>query len=186
MATQPRTIGLTYDDLVEMFPEEDDVRREIIDGQLFVTPSPTARHQDVVWEIGVSLRLWTKRHGGKAFGSPLDTVLSPDSVVQPDVLLIREDNVGRIGERLRGAPDLVVEVSSASTRPRDLGRKRELYERFGVAEYWFVDLDEDAIDVHRLRGNRYGPPIRLSPGDRLESPLLPGFSASVGELLHPR
>lgn len=79
--------------------------------------------------------------------------------------------------------DLAVKVSSPSTRRTDTVRKRDLYERHGVPEYWFVDLDADAILVYRLEEGRYGKPEILDPDEELTTPLLPGFSALVGDLL---
>jgi len=84
---------------------------------------------------------------------------------------------------VRSAPDLVVEVSSPSTRRLELVRKRELYERYAVPEYWYVDLDADRVEVYRLRDGRYGTPALLGSGEVIESPNLPGLSVPVGELL---
>jgi Uma2 family endonuclease len=86
---------------------------------------------------------------------------------------------------VRSAPDVVVEISSPSTRRLELVRKRELYERFGVPEYWYVDLDADRIEVYRLAEGRYPVPALLIRGQRLESPLLPGFGVGVDEVLGP-
>lgn len=79
----------------------------------------------------------------------LDVVLSQHDVVQPDVCVFRAEHVGRTRDGYpRAAPDLVVEVSSPGTRRTDLGPKKDLYERYGVAEYWFVDLDVERIEVY--------------------------------------
>lgn len=83
----------------------------------------------------------------------------------------------------RSAPDLVVEVSSPSTRRLDLLRKRRLYERFGVPEYWFVDLDADRVEVYALCGERYGSPDVIERGQTLRATVLDGFEAAVGGLL---
>jgi Uma2 family endonuclease len=161
MATAPAagTTGLTYDDLLS-FPD-DGLRRELIDGELFVTPSPSFRHEGVVTELVIALGLYGRAHGGKVRPAPMDVFLSERDVVEPDVLFLTAANLSR-AERpfIRGAPDVVVEVSSPSTRRHDLVRKLELYERFGVPEYRIVD-------------------------QQLTSPLLPGFEASVDALLGP-
>src|SRR5436190_21645006 len=131
MATQPRTTGLTYQDL-QTFPE-DNFRRELIDGELIVTAAPSTRHQDAVGELFIQLGLYAKERGGKAYVAPTDVFLTDTNVVEPDVLYVRPENVARI-ERpfVRGTPDVVVEVASPSTRRLEIVRKRELYERFGV------------------------------------------------------
>jgi Uma2 family endonuclease len=148
MATQPQT-GLTYEDL-EAFPE-DNFRRELIDGELIVTAAPGARHQDVVLELGSRLLAYAKEHGGKVYVAPRDVYLADDTVLEPDVVFVTADNLTRDEERfVRGAPDIVVEVSSPSTRRLELVRKLEAYQRFGVPEYWYIDVDADRVEVYRL------------------------------------
>ena len=184
MATEPKTTGLTYDDL-QAFPD-DNFRRELIEGELIVTPAPSTRHQDAVLELGAALLAHTKQHGGRVFVAPTDVFLSDSNVVEPDALYVRPDNVGRVEVKfVRSAPDLVVEVSSPSTRRLDLVRKRELYERFGVPEYWYVDLEAERVEVQRLEDERYGPPELRLRHERMETPLIPGFSIAVDELLGP-
>ena len=63
---------------------------------------------------------------------------------------------------MTGAPDLVIEIGSPSTRRRDETIKRRLYERFGVVEYWIVDPDIDAVRVHRAKDGHFGRAIELS------------------------
>ena len=181
MATHPTT-GLTYEDL-ERFPD-DNLRREIIAGQLFVTPAPSTRHQQAVAELIMLLGTYAKQHGGHVFPAPTDVFFSEESVVEPDVLFIREEHSDRIETRfVRSAPDVVVEVSSPSTRRLELHRKRELYERFGVPEYWYVDLEADRIEFYRLQQGRYPAPMLLGRADFLESAQLPGLSIPAGEIL---
>jgi Uma2 family endonuclease len=183
MAVQPQTRS-TYADL-ETFPD-DNLRRELIGGELIVTPSPRPRHQEVADELTWHLRSHTKQHGGRANSAPLDVVFADDDVVEPDVLYIAPEHLDRIGERyIAGGVDLVVEVSSPSTRRLELVRKRDLYERYGVPEYWYVDLDADRVEVYRLDGDSYPPPALLTRADELTSPLLPGFALSVDALLGP-
>jgi Uma2 family endonuclease len=181
MATQPKT-GLTYEDL-QAFPE-DNFRRELIDGELIVTPAPSTRHQDVVLELGARLLAHVKEHGGKVFIAPTDVFFSDTNVVEPDVLYVRPENVARVEKKLvRSAPDIVVEVSSPSTRRLELVRKHELYARFGVPEYWYVDLEADRVEVYRLGAGHYGRPALLARGDVLETSQIPGWSISMDQLL---
>ncbi|MDP9406087.1 MAG: Uma2 family endonuclease [Actinomycetota bacterium] len=171
----------TYDDL-ERFPD-DNLRRELIGGELIVTPAPRPSHQEIADELTYRLRAYTKTHGGRANSAPLDVVFAPADVVEPDVVFLTAQRLHLVGERyIEGPPDVVVEVSSPSTRHLELVRKRDLYERYGVAEYWYVDLDAERIAVHRLTGDRYADPTFVPRGDVLESPLLPGFSLPVAEL----
>jgi len=187
MATEPKkTTGLTYEDLVEMFPEDDKTFRELIDGELVVSPPPATRHQEAVLELGSRLLAWCKEHGGKVYVAPTGVFFSDANFVEPDVLFVSPEHVDRV-ERpfVRGAPDLVVEVSSPSTRRLELFRKKELYERFSVPEYWEVDLDADRVEVYRLEEGRFGAPLFLGRGEVLGPPGIPGFSISVDDLLGP-
>lgn len=186
MATPQRTTGLTYADLEVMFPEQDMVIRNLIDGELFVTPSPTRGHQRVVIRLIGELFEYEKRHGGEVLTAPLDVYFSDSNVVEPDVLYILPEHLETQEKRyVRPAPDLVVEVSSPATKRIDRGKKRDLYERFGVPEYWFVDLDHDHIEVHRLEGGRYAPAALFGRPDTLSSSQLTGFSIEVDPILGP-
>ncbi len=181
MATQPQT-KLTYEDLAS-FPE-DRMRRELIGGELIVTASPVVRHQDAVMTLAGELFNYAKKHGGKVFPAPLDVFFSDIDVVEPDVLFVTQESLDKLETKfVRGAPDLVIEVSSPTTRRLELVRKRDLYERFGVPEYWYVDLDADRIEVYRLEGDRYGAPIILGRGGALTSAVVPGLSIEVDEVL---
>lgn len=172
----------TYEDLAH-FPD-DNLRRELIDGELIVTPAPRTRHQAAAGELLVELMLWVRQHGGKVYTAPLDVKFSDDTVLEPDVLFIRAEHLDRLHEKfVLGAPDVVVEVSSPSTRRLELVRKREVYERFGVSEYWYVDLEQDCVHVYRLRDGAYPAPRILARGDTLTSPEVPAFSLAVTDLL---
>ncbi|CAN5153750.1 MAG: Uma2 family endonuclease [Euzebyales bacterium] len=182
MSAPTHTSGLVYADL-ERFGE-DNVRRELIGGELIVSPSPRPRHQEVADELTWHLRSYCKRRGGRANSAPLDVVFTDADVLQPDVLVLTAEHLDRIGPtHITAAPDIVVEVSSPSTRHHDLVRKRAVFERYGVPEYWFVDLEADGIAVYRHDGDRYGQPTLLGRTDSLTTPLLPGFTAGVDELL---
>lgn len=183
MATQPQQL-YTYDDLAS-FPD-DNFRREIIDGELIVTPAPATRHQRVVLELGAALLGHTKKHGGAVYVAPTDVFFSDTNVVEPDVLYVSPATVDRVERKLiRGAPDVVVEVSSPSTRRLELVRKRELYERFGVGEYWFVDLDADRVEIYRRDGESFGAPHFVGRGETITSPLIATFAIPVDELIGP-
>ncbi len=183
MATQPTT-GLTYDDL-RRFPE-DNLRRELIDGELIVTAAPNTRHQRVVMKLSARLFAHAEAHGGEVYPAPTDVYFSETNVVEPDVLFVGPENLARVEKPfIRSAPDLVVEVSSPSTRRLELVRKRELYERFGVPEYWYVDLDAERVEAHRLAQGAFGVPEITSRGQTVVSSGVPGFSIEVDDLLGP-
>jgi Uma2 family endonuclease len=171
-----------YADL-EMFPD-DRLRREIIDGQLIVTPSPAVRHQRASANIHYRLFAYSKEHGGLALAAPTDVILSDSDVVEPDLLFVGSRHADRVGAKaIEAVPDLVIEISSPSTRRLELVRKRELYERFLVPEYWYVDLDVDRVEIYTLTGGIYPAPAIRYPGETLCSSALPGFTMPATEAL---
>ena len=177
---RPQT-GYTWDLLMEL--HEEDPRHQIIGGELIVTAAPNVRHQRVAQRLAVILSTYEKEHGGVGLGLPVNLYLSEHDVVEPDCVYLRPENMGKLEEnRIVGPPDLLVEISSPTTRRLDLKRKKELYERHGVPEYWFVDLDAENVQVYRLTEGRYGFTRIASRGETLGSPLLPGLSVPIDEL----
>ncbi len=176
---QPRT--LTYADYAAL---PDDGRRfELIDGELFEMAVPSTRHQDIVLRLGFALYEHVRRTGrGRVFVAPCDVVLSDTVTVQPDVVYLSDADAHRVtAPNIQGPPTLVAEVLSV---PRhDLVRKRELYARFAIAEYWVVHPDADRVEVYRLADGAYAKPVVLEPGEQLATDLIPGLTIDVGELL---
>ncbi|MGH8908586.1 MAG: Uma2 family endonuclease [Egibacteraceae bacterium] len=185
MAQARATTGLVYEDLLRMFPGEDKVRRELVGGELTSSPSPTAEHQWVAMLLGRLMADWALKTGSKAFIGPLDLEFAPGENRQPDLFAYRPGRApAAIGRPVYVVPDLVVEISSPPTRRHDLGDRRDTYARFGVPEYWFVDLKERCVLVHRLGADgRYGPPERVDRSGRIVSSVLPGFEVAVADFL---
>jgi Uma2 family endonuclease len=182
MSTAEQQRTYTYDDLAS-FPD-DNLRRELIDGELIVTPAPRLRHQEVVAFLTLELGLWVREHGGKVYPAPTDVKFSNVTVLEPDVLLVRAEHLDRLDPRyVAAAPDVVVEVSSPSTRRLELLRKHAVYEREGVPEYWYVDLDADRVEIYRLGDEGYGQPRILTRADTLASAQVPGFAVAVDDVL---
>jgi Uma2 family endonuclease len=182
--TSQRDTRLTYDDFVRI--PDDGKRHEIIDGVHYVTPSPALRHQLLLGRLYLAVGGFLETHPelGQAFLSPLDTVFSPWDVVEPDLLFVAADQLGILTEpNVQGAPALVVEILSPSTRRRDLGIKRQLFDRGGVREYWIVDPKALEVTVYRRTSDGAFPKaVQLAAGDDLTTPLLPGFVLSVAKL----
>lgn len=157
MATATAVSPLTYDDLDVIPQQRAGDRHELIEGTLVVTPSPAPLHQRV------SLRLVRDMDDavrpddlGEVFIAPIDVVFAPKVVAVPDIVFVRRERLGIVGAKaIDGVPDLIVEVLSPSTRRRDLGAKKALYERFGVPEYWTVDLTRQVVAVCVLDDGRY-------------------------------
>ncbi len=121
----------------------DDGRRyELLDGQLLVSPAPTSAHQLCVTGL-LRILAASLPEDLVALPAPCDWRVAAATVVQPDCLVVRRSEVG--GAVLTRTPLLVVEVLSPSTRLTDLGSKRLLYERAGVAAYWQLDPDSPEL-----------------------------------------
>ncbi len=132
-------------------PESGSTRHEVIDDELYVTPSPSVRHQRLVKRLVVALSRFVDEHEfGEVFVSPLDVLFGEGDYMEPDVLFVRTERAEIVTERgIEGAPDLTVEVLSPSTAERDRGVKLERFRHFGVPEYWIVDPDEQTVEVWR-------------------------------------
>ena len=175
---------LTYEDYL-LFPE-DGKRHEILDGEHYVMPAPSFSHQGISGNLYVSLRLFVREHRlGFVRYAPLDVLLSEHDIVQPDLLFISNERAGIVKEpNVHGAPDLVVEILSDSSRQRDEILKRHLYERSGVLEYWLVDPIRRTLRVLRRSGVGFlaAQEVSAAAGDVLTTPLLPGFEIRVSEI----
>jgi len=177
MATQTRT--WTVAELDELHQDQPGDRHEIIDGDVFVTPSPVPFHQSVSIEFSSELREVVRRgHLGRIYTAPIDVQFSERDRAVPDIAFVSRECLGIVGPvRIDGAPDLIVEILSPSTRRRDATTKRALYERYGVREYWLIDPIARTVTVYVLRGGRY----ELLPhfDGVLRSVVLPGLAIEV-------
>lgn len=138
------------------FPQ-DRQRHEIVGGVHHVSPSPHLPHQTVVTRLAAALLRRIEEPGlGRVLVAPFAVQLGPHDVVEPDVLVVlkaRAEILTR--KRVLGAPDLVVEVLSPSTKAYDHGIKRDLYERARVSEYWLVDAEARTVEQLVLSVNRF-------------------------------
>ncbi len=138
-------------DLLESLPDDGN-RYEVIDGELFVTPAPSETHQDVVLELAVLLREYTRAIGLKTIAAPFAVKFSKAREVQPDLLVVPArfgDTKRQFGKR--GELSLVVEVLSRTTSWRDHGIKRRVYQQQRVPEYWIVDARDRSVERWRMK-----------------------------------
>ncbi len=181
-------IKLTYDDYCLMPP--DGKRHEIIDGAHIVSPAPSTRHQAILFELSRRLGNYiADGRTGDLFFAPCDVVFSDFDVVQPDLLYIAGQRADIVTEKnIQGAPDLVVEILSESTRRTDEITKRKLFEQSGVGEYWIIDPVLDAIKIYRAIDGAYvrTDELELDQGGSLESPTFPGFTLALADLFPTR
>jgi Uma2 family endonuclease len=148
-------VRLTYADLRRL--PDDGMRHELIDGEHYVTPAPRPQHQRVSFRISLQVGMYLEEHPlGRMYYAPLDVFLTDFDCVEPDLLYVSREREQRqmTEDYLEGAPDLVVEILSPSTKRFDHGVKHRLYERFGVSEYWIVDPEKESVRVYRQEDDR--------------------------------
>jgi len=184
MQPESRRVRLTYEDFLQ-FPD-DGKRHELIDGEHYVTASPNTKHQTIATNLVGLLWVYLQTHPiSRVFSAPFDVVFSNFDVVEPDLLYMSNERAATIltDANTRGAPDLVVEIGSESTRKRDETIKRRLYEQFGVPEYWVIDPELDAVKVYRV-DNAYQrvAELTLERNDVLTSPLLPDLELPLAKI----
>ena len=138
---------------------DEDIMIEIIDGVVYIITSPTLLHQELVAEFYTRLREYIKRNGGqcKAMFSPIDVHVDKEddkTLVKPDVFVVcNRDKFSK--HWIEGAPDLIIEVLSPSTKTKDMTVKLKKYMETGVREYWLVDPDHKKIMVYDLENSDF-------------------------------
>ena len=144
----------TYEDLKSWEP--DNYRHEIIEGEHFMSPSPSVYHQEIIRKLTIYLSQHVQKKGlGRIFVSPIDVVFHETDVCVPDLIFINKENDAIIkAENIQGAPDLVIEILSPSTKKRDRELKYKRYAYYGVKEYWIIDPEKQLVEVYDLAANQ--------------------------------
>jgi Uma2 family endonuclease len=180
--TVSRPPPLTYEDYC-LLPE-DGKRYELIEGELFVSPAPSTRHQSV--SANLLHALMTALHGpglARIFHAPTDLLLEKTTVVEPDLIVIGAANLSIITQRaVEGVPDVVIEILSPSSLDRDQYIKRKLYEKFQIPEYWVVDPEQRSMTVYRLDEGTYGIRARYDSSSTLECPEFPTLRVALADV----
>lgn len=143
---------ITYEEYMELVNSSDQ-RFELINGDIYLLASPSFIHQVVVNEISWQFNNYFRKKPCRSLTAPLDIRLfgfatkfeEDPNVVQPDLVVVcDEDKVDKKGKYI-GIPTLIIEVLSPSTKGKDMTAKLELYKKSGVSEYWIVDLEKKRI-----------------------------------------
>jgi len=160
---------------------DDGKRRELIDGDIFVTPSPTTVHQTVSRLLQFELMTALERPGlALVFNAPMDVIFNDTNVVQPDLIIVSSTQSHIVTERaIEGVPDVVVEIMSPGTSERDRHYKRRLYEHFQVPEFWLVNPEHGLMEVYALIDAAYGIRARYDRSSTLVCPLFPTLSVEL-------
>ena len=150
----------------------EDERIEIIDGKAFMMAPPLRVHQSILSALFLQIGSYLQGKSCKVYPAPFavrlfeengDRPENVDTMVEPDITVVCDhDKLDKYG--CKGAPDMVIEILSPSTRRHDLAVKYRLYQRAGVREYWIVDPDGKTVQVFRLEDGLYNAPDIFTEG----------------------
>ena len=171
----------TYDDYLT-WPDEP--RQEIINGVSYALASPTVRHQELSVRLTVALDRFFRGKPCRLFAAPLDVVLSEDTVVQPDLLVVCDAK--KITDAcVRGTPDLVIEILSPSSASYDRLLKFKRYADAGVKEYWIVSPELAMIEIFALDSGSFRLDDGFMQQERLRSSLFPELAFAMADVFDP-
>lgn len=171
---------LGYEDFARL--PDDGKRYEVLDGELYVTPAPSPLHQRPSKRLQRRLEDYFEARGlGEVFNAPLDVILGPHDIVEPDLVIV--GSPAQVSSRgIEGAPLLVVEILSPSTRSRDRGVKLRRYAELGAAHYWIVDPDAATIECRRLAEGQWQLLVKAAVPDTLRHPDWPELAIDLSDL----
>ena len=171
--------AMTYTQFIRM-NENTDQRYEFIDGKVWLMAAPAEEHQRIIGNLFILFHGFFQGKKCRPYLSPLDVHLGSRStdrnVVQPDLLVVCDQSLFDEKGHYAGAPGLVVEVISPSSRSHDLIRKMGLYLRSGVQEYWTVDAANHLINIYRFRDGQISQQSSYDRAKIVQSDWLPGLS----------
>lgn len=182
------TVGpFTVADL-ERMREEGDERYELIDGEVFLVPSPDLDHQGIIVRLARHFFAQVEERGlGRVFVAPMDTRFSEMRDIQPDLIVVLEgDSATLVRRRIDGVPTLVGEIVSPSSRVHDRQRKRALYADAGVPEYLlFEPLSRSVTSLSEPSAGDYRTEAIFNEGELFRPTTIPGIEVAVADLFPP-
>lgn len=168
MTTAAHAAPATYDDLLALDP---DLRAEILDGEILVSPSAGPRHNRLAFRLAKDLSAAAVQHGYDVL-LDVDVLWPGGQVTRPDVFVVTEEVAEQASPPVREVPVLVVEVLSPDSPGRDLVRKPRIAADAGVPEYWVLDPATGEVYRHTLTGDRYDVDV-VEPGEERVVSTLP-------------
>jgi Uma2 family endonuclease len=183
MATTNLLQKWTYEDMLDKLPAES--RYEIINGELNdMSPAPSPEHQSILKKLFKQLDAVVERLTlGEVNFAPYDVILDRTNVVQPDIFFVAKANPGKVTKRgFDGVPELVVEIISPSSFYQDTVKKKKLYEKLQVKEYWIIDPANRVIEVFTLQDNKYQLHVFVAEQGKVTSVVLTGFEADINDI----
>lgn len=168
------------------FADDDPYLYELLDGELVKKRAPAPRHQLILASLFYQVSTFDRQQPqpGQLLFAPVDVFLDDYSAPQPDLVYVGSDRLDLITkDGIMGPPTMVAEISSPSSVRYDRFIKRNLYERFGIPEYWLIDPTDSYIEIHTLQNGRYELLSAASPTEgSLNSNVLPGLVLDLAVL----
>ncbi|MGH7598672.1 MAG: Uma2 family endonuclease [bacterium] len=170
----PPSERITFDEFCEIIKE--DQKADLINGVIYMATPATLEHEDEFGFVLMIVRGFVKRKKlGFVLGSRAAMQLSDEDAPEPDLMFISKERLAKAkGKAFLGAADLVVELISPSSRWLDLGEKKDLYAKFGVREYWVIDLFRQAAYFLKNK-NGVWEDLTVDAMGIVRSSVLPGF-----------
>ncbi len=162
------------------------VPTELIYGQLRVAESPLPRHQAVVLDLAMALTPHVReRTLRQVWIAPLDVILDAERalIVQPDLFFISNERSYILTDRVRGAPDLVIEVLSPHPRVGKLGERIGWFQEYGVKECWLIHQLEYRVEVLNFAGTNVIERASFDHRAPIRSRVLPEFDRTLGSIV---
>ncbi len=168
-----RTTRYTFEDFCRIIRE--DQKADLIDGVIYMaSPENTASNKLFLWLASIMNIYARRKKLGEVFGSRVALRLDEEHGPEPDIAFVLSEHLDRVQHGfVAGAADLAVEIVSPESVQRDYSHKRELYQEYGVSEYWIIDEEEQAVTLLRLKRGKYRQ-VRPKNGE-LHSEVLAGF-----------
>lgn len=164
-------------------PPSDTVKLELLDGKVVVLTRPTRDHQHFIFQLGVVIDRWVKRHNlGRIL---LDVLVKLDGrwTPAPDLVFVAKKNLKRAKtKRIEGPVDLAVEILSPSHPEVDRETKFEAYAEFGIRWYWNVDLEKRVLEEYELEEGAFANKVEVSFDEVFEPRLFPGLKIDLASL----
>jgi Uma2 family endonuclease len=176
-------IFFTFSDLADLPEWPEGPLIELINGDMYLVPSPSPSHQDVSRNLLLLLGNFVKNQKlGKIYSAPIDVKLSDEDVVIPDLIFIKNEKLSIIKKKyIEGVPDIVIEILSMN-RQRDLKEKFDLYQQYGVKEYWTINPQEKTVWIFKLTKEKFDQGSLFSNSDTFQSSVLTGLTITVKDL----
>lgn len=181
--SKPAEDWITVEEFYSLVP--DDQKADLLDGVIYLASPDSRRANNLTGFLFSLLAMYNdaKAIGGAVFITRFAFRLSKYCAPEPDVAYVRPERVHLVHEGgMREGPDIAVEVVSRESRQRDYRRKKQVYQKAGVEEYWIIDPLEDRTEFHRLEQGRYKL-VPLEANHLFRSQVLPGFWLDVNWLL---